>query len=117
MQRIDLKTSPEVLRLIRAADSSYRKHQATLSASETVRLSGTYWDGGSRSTYTAVDLLTGRSKGAPQYDPPQFGGPRVDPVVSLPEGIAIVETGVFMGKPATARVYVHPSNIAKLLTA
>lgn len=117
MQRIDLKTAPEIVRVIRAADPSYRKHQATLSARETVCLSGTYWDGGSRSTYTAVDLLTCRSKGAPQYDPPQFGGPKVDPVVSIPEGIAIVETGVFMGKTATARVYVNPSNMAKLLTA
>jgi hypothetical protein len=38
-------------------------------------------------------------------------------VVSIPEGIAIVETGIFMGKTATARVYVNPSNMAKLLTA
>jgi len=117
MQRIDLKTAPELVKVIRAADSTYRKHQATLSASETVRLSGTYWDGGSRSTYTAVDLVTGRSKGAPQYDPPQFGGPMVDPVVAIPEGIAIVETGIFQGKQAIARVYVNPSNMAKLLTA
>lgn len=117
MQRIDLKTAPELVKVIRAADSTYRKHQATLSASETVRLSGTYWDGGSRSEYTAVDLVTGRSKGAPQYDPPQFGGPLVDPVVAIPENIAIVETGIFQGKQATARVYVNPSNMAKLLPA
>lgn len=117
MQRIDLKTAPELVKVIRAADSTYRKHQATLSARETVCLSGTYWDGGSRSEYTAVDLVTGRSKGAPHYDPPQFGGPMVDPVVAIPEGIAIVETGIFQGKQATARVYVNPSNMAKLLTA
>ena len=117
MQRIDLKTAPELVRVIRAADSTYRKHQATLCALETVSLSNTYWDGGSRSTYTAVCLTTGRNKGAPQYDPPQFGGPATAPTVAIPEGIAIVETGVFMGKTATARVYVNPANMAKLLTA
>jgi hypothetical protein len=117
MQRIELKTAPELLKVIRAADPNYRKRQATLSASETVGLYGTYWDGGSRSTYTAVDLLTGRSKGAPQYDPPQFGGPRIVPEVAIPEGIAIVQTGIFMGKTATASVYVNPANMAKLLTA
>jgi hypothetical protein len=37
--------------------------------------------------------------------------------VAIPEGIAIVETGVFMGKAATARVYVNPANMAKLLPA
>jgi hypothetical protein len=117
MQKIELKTAPELVKVIRAADPNYRKRQATLSASETVGLYGTYWDGGSRYTYTAVDLVTGRSKGAPQYDPPQFGGPRVDPVVAIPEGVAIVQTGIFLGKTATARVYVNPVNMAKLLPA
>lgn len=115
MKRVDLKTAPELLKVIRSADSSYRKHQATIFACEQVTLSDTYWDGGSRSTYTAVDLMTGRSKGAPQFDPPQFGGPATSPVVSIPEGIAIIRTGVFMGKTATATIYVNPSNMAKLL--
>jgi hypothetical protein len=116
-QALELKTAPEVLRLIRAADPSYRKTRAYLHVSESVSLSGTYWDGGSRSTYTAVDLATGRSKGAPQYDPPQFGGPRAAPVVVIPEGVAIVETGVFCGKTANASVYINPVNAAKLLPA
>lgn len=112
---IDLKSAPEVLRVIRAADPTYRKHRAYLHVQESVSLSGTYWDGGSLSTYTAVDLATGRSKGAPQYNPPQFGGPKVDPLVNIPEGVAIVETGVFCGKTANASVYLHPANAAKLL--
>lgn len=115
MHTITLKDSPEVLRVIRAADATYRKHKAWLHAAETVALSGTYWDGGSRDTWTAVDLATGRSKGAPQYDPAQFGGPATAPVVAIPEGVAIVRTGIFCGKPATASVYLHPSNMAKLL--
>lgn len=114
---IDLKAAPEVLRVIRAVDPSYRKHKAILRVCESVTLSGTYWDGGSRSTYTAVNLSTGRNSGAPQYDPPQFGGPRTDPRVSIPEGVAIVQTGIFCGKTATAFVYLNPANAAKLIPA
>lgn len=117
METITLKTAPEVLRAIRAADPSYRKHNARIHAAETVALSSTYWDGGSRDTWTAVDIATGRSKGAPQYDPPQFGGPAAAPVVAIPEGVAIVRTGIFCGKTSTASVYVHPSTMAKLLPA
>jgi len=114
---LDLKAAPEVLRVIRAADPSYRKHKTILRVCDSVTLSGTYWDGGSRSSYTAVDLATGRSKGAPQYDPPQFGGPSTAPRVSIPEGVAIVQTGIFCGKTATAFIYLNPANAAKLIPA
>ena len=75
MQTVTLKQHPEILRVIRAADPTYRKTKAFIYTRESVTLHGTYWDGGSRSTYTAVELATGRNKGAPQYAPPQFGGP------------------------------------------
>lgn len=115
MKTVTLKDHPEVMRAIRAADPTYRKQKAYLIVSERVTLSGTYWDGGSRSTYTAIDLATGRNAGAPQYAPPQFGGPRTAPEVDLPSDVAIVETGTFCGKTATATVYVNPANMAKLL--
>ena len=115
MLTLTLSQHPEVKRAILAADPSYRKKTAFLHVYETCELTGTFWDGGSRSTYTAVDLVTGRSKGAPQYAPPQFGGPRVAPVVAVPDGVCIVETGIFCGKPATASVTINPINAAKLL--
>lgn len=114
---IQLKTAPELLRVIRAAMPSYKKHTATLFVTERVTLSGTYWSGGSRSSYYAVDLATGVCSGAPHYNPPQFGGPQRDPEVEVPEGVAIVKGGIFMGKPATATVFINPANAAKLLPA
>jgi len=115
METVTLKQHPEILRVIRAAAPDYRKQQAYLIVCERVTLSDTYWDGGSRSEYAAVNLTTGRHAGAPQYAPPQFGGPRTAPEVDLPAGVAIVRTGTFCGKPATAAVYVNPANMAKLL--
>lgn len=117
MHRIALKTAPELARVIRAADPTYRKREACLLVRERVMLSGTYWDGGSRSTYHAVDLRTLRTLPAPQYNPPQYCGPSTDPVVEIPESVAIVKTGVFMGKTATATVYIHPNNATRFIGA
>lgn len=112
-----VKEYPELLAVIRAAFPSYRKHKVIVSVTDSVELAGTFWDGGSRSSYVAVELASNRSKGAPQYAPPQFGGPRVAPRVTLPVGVAIVECGTFQGKPATAHVFIHPDNATKFLPA
>jgi hypothetical protein len=117
MHTIELKTAPELARIVRAADGAYRKTKARLVINPTCTLYGTYWDGGSRTTYTAVNLATMRAASAEQFAPPQFGGPAAAPTVDIPEGIAIVATGVFCGKPATASVYINPANAARLLPA
>lgn len=110
---VKLKQSPEVKRLILAADSSYKKHDAYIIQATSVKLNDTYWASGSRGTYTAVDMITGRSQGAPQYNPPQFGGKT--PSVEIPENVAIVKTGIFCGKTSVAFVYVREANMTKLL--
>lgn len=115
MPILELKQYPELQAVVRAAFPSYRKHKVIISVTASVELTGTFWDGGSRSSYVAVELATKRSKGAPQYAPPQFGGPRVAPCVELPPGVAIVECGTFCGKPATAHLYLHPDNATKFL--
>lgn len=111
-----LKTAPELARVIKAADPNYRKREGCLLVRETVTIHDSYWSEGSRYTYHAVDLRTLRTLPAPQYNPPQFGGP-ADPVVTIPEGVAIVKTGVFMGRTATATVYIHPNNATRLIGA
>lgn len=113
---IELKTAPEVLRAIRAADSTYRKRNAFLKVGPRVMLDGTYWSGGSRTTYDAVCLVTGKSVEMQRLNPPQFGGPAEAPTVEIPDGVAIIATGVFCGKPATAFVYVNANTAAPLIT-
>lgn len=110
-------TAPELLRVVRSAYPSYRKKTIFASVADTVTLHGTFWDEGSRSTYTAVHLATMRASAAPQYAPPQFGGSRVAPTVPIPPGVAIVETGISCGKVATAHIYINPSDVAPMLPA
>lgn len=116
-ETINLSDHPEITRVIKLADPTYRKRKAFIRSTAKMALSGTYWDGGTRSTYTAVNIESGYSLGAPQYSPPQFGGPKTDPQVDIPEGVAIIKTGIFCGKTATATVYVNPANLTKFLPA
>lgn len=116
MNTMRLRNAPEVKALIQAADPSYKKHTATVVATHTVALQGTYWSGGTRHTYTAVTLADKRVSAAPQYDPPLFGGPSGSPKVQIPRGVAIIRTGFFCGETATAVVYVNPLDLTPALT-
>lgn len=109
------KEHPELLALVRAVDPAYRKHKLYFDVCPDVRLSLTYWSDGTRYTYSAVNLATRKVGQAPQYDPPQFGGPSTVPTVAIPPGAAIVRTGIESGKQATAYVRIGPQDAAKLL--
>jgi len=104
---------PAVRRLLDAIGS--RKRKACVTVSETCVINGTYWDGGSRTEWTAVRLSDGMSQGAPHFNPPQFGGPLTAPIVAVPPGIVIVQHGTFCGKPATPCFHVNPADLAHLL--
>lgn len=112
-----LKDEPLLKALIQAADPSYKRLKAFVRVTDKVELQGTYWDGGTRSTYTAVNIQTRVSSAAEQYAPAQFGGPAEAPVVQLPPGAVIVQTGFFCGKVSQARVYVHPKDAANAIKA
>jgi hypothetical protein len=110
MQTVTLSGFPEIARLM---PRGYKKRKAFIQSREKITLSNTYWDGGSRSSYTIVNIVTGQITTCAQYAPPEFGG--ITPVIKIDDDIAIIETGVFCGKPATASVFVSPENYNKLL--
>ena len=86
-----------------------KKRKAILARPTTeVRISGSYWDGGSRSDYFLVNIATKEVVPIPGVSPMQFGGPKEDPVQHLQPGFAIIEAGTFCGKPSTPTVYLHP---------
>jgi hypothetical protein len=134
-QRVELKNAPEIKRVILAAFPNYRKKTASFSAfSESGQNINSYWDGGSRDYYAVVELATMKrgtmpSSSHPYFDVARYGmANKEDGVVKvdhvgnvtlkvLPEGFALVQTGVFCGKEASAHVYFNPANLAKLLPA
>ncbi len=109
---VALKDFPKLKAIVKLADPNYRKRKVFVQTEVAAELSNTYWDEGSRSTYHGVRLDPAKRevKAFPQYDPPQFGGPRTAPTMPLEPGYVVVETGFFCGKVSTATIHMHPED-------
>lgn len=134
MLTIDLKTAPDVKRVIQAAFPAYKKHRAFVSVFNGGVNVNSYWDGGSKSEFAVVEIATFRRASLPTSTHPYFdvaskgltnaqnGIVKVDHVgnitlETLPDGFVLVEAGTFCGKAATAHLFVPPANMPKFLRA
>ena len=106
---------PNVQRLAQAVFPSYRGRKFSFEVADKVALTGTYWDGGSRSSYGGVNLSNFQAASLPQFDPPQHGGPIQTPEVEGRPGMAVVEHSIFCGRDTGITFYVHPSDAPQLL--
>jgi hypothetical protein len=103
-------TEPGIGRIVRAAFPNNRKP-----------IANSYWDGGSKDEYRLVDLDAGRAIPFPTSHP-YFdrlpNGERCGKLCmrDLPPNWALVQGGTFCGKPSSITVYLHPSNITKLIS-
>lgn len=109
------RKDPTIDKIARAL--GYKGRKFVIRPAERVTLSGTYWDGGSRTEWFFYDLPSGRVVPVPQWDPPQFGGPRAAPSGELPVGIAAVAHVIFCGKDVGLKIHVRPQDLAKCLPA
>jgi len=98
---------PIIQTLLKQAGVNSRKHKAIVIVASRVSCSGTYWDGGSRSSYILVK--DGRPVDIPSTGAPQFNGGRSETVLELDADTYAVCVGTFLGKPATPSVYLHPA--------
>ena len=73
------------------------------------------WDGGSRTTYSAIELSTGRSVAVSDNVSAPWDKSRQDKTIPLRAGFAIVRHDFFRGKDFGLTFYVHPSDIVKLI--
>ncbi len=108
---ITLKEFPKLRQMVEGVS---RKQKGQVVLSDEVELSGTYWDEGSRSEYFISQGGRARPIGY-RVNPPQFGGPRENPKVKIPGGGAIIEAGIFRGKPSFPTFYIRPEDVTKLL--
>lgn len=93
-----------------------RKFRAV--ASETVSVTGTYWDGGSRCTYVLfrLDGIGPVARCAPDH--PAFDRRGVEGnTYPIPEGFGIAEHSIFCGKDMGITFHVRPEVLAPLLPA
>jgi len=97
--------------MVECVGGPYRKHAVIVHIGTSAELHGTYWDGGSRSSYALVDTRRiGTIRTFPQYAPPQFGGPSEPVRVDIRPGQALQERGTFCGKTATASLTMSQSD-------
>lgn len=108
MEIVLLKSRPDIAALVKLVSKKHKAFIATPRPEVTLR--GTYWDGGSRSEYYKVHLASKHLQKLPSVSPPQFGGPREEPVHKLEPGYAVIEAGTFCGKPATPTIHFHPDD-------
>lgn len=133
MDKLALRQYPEVKRVVTVAFPSYRKLHAYVSTFPEHGMNiNSYWDGGSKREYALVELATMQRKVLPTSTHPFFEiaerglANQHTTVVEtdhvgnitlkmIPEGYALVESGTFCGKPATAHIYINAANFAKAL--
>jgi hypothetical protein len=109
-----------VQKIILATFPSYKRHKACVQAAESVTLNDLNWSGGTRAEYRAYDIETGQFSYAlppmgSEDDPRSWPDRLEGQSFLLPPGVIIVRGGSSGGKPAMLMLYVHPSNIDKLL--
>ena len=132
--KIFLRDNPIAWDVIRAAFPDYRKRACYLlefPQDSGVRINS-YWDGGTREYFAVVRLSDMKQTRMPTQTHPFFDmaplqGQETTTVSVdragnvmlkyLPPGFALVSTGMFCGKPSTARVWLNAENITKMLPA
>lgn len=93
-----------------------RKRSVRVVIGESVSFHNTFWDGGSKNTYRAVQLESGEAANLITGSSP-WTALAEGKSIKLEPGIAIVEESVFCGKTMDLRVYLHPANVTPALEA
>lgn len=73
------------------------------------------WSEGSRDSYSAIELTTGKEIPLPNQSSAPWDSKRVERTIELRPGYAIIRASIFCGKDMGLIYYVHPDDIAKLL--
>lgn len=111
---VNIKDHPALAAFLRRAFPAYRKHKAIIHPTTSVTLSGGYWDGGSRSTYSGFTLQGVECPLKYNSAPPQFNGGAPDRIAVLDPDFVVLESGTFCGKPATVTIFALPETLATL---
>ena len=89
--------------------------RAVVTDSLTIPSQAGTWSGGSRETYSAIELATGKAVSASDNASAPWSETRADKTVTLRSGFAVVKSIMFQGKDLGLTFYVHPDDAVKLL--
>ena len=97
--------------------AGYNGNKFRAKAGETVSIPADagLWDGGSRSTFHAIELATGRALPLPGQELAPWNAARTERHVPLRPGFAIVQSIMFQGTDLGLTFHVHPDDVVKLI--
>jgi hypothetical protein len=102
----------DIKSIVKAAYPSYRGRKIRISEHTSNGMNtNSYWDGGSRDTFTVVDLATLQARPIPGINPISPPANWRDPT-TIEAGTAIVEHSIFCGKDAGCTVHIRPEDRA-----
>ena len=96
---------------------SGKTFRAQVCESVTIPAQSGTWSGGSRDTYQAIELATGRAAVASDNVSAPWDKERKDVTIALRSGFAVVKFTMFQGKDLGLTFFVHPDDAVKLLPA
>lgn len=107
---------PDVAAIVNATFADYRGRKIRVGAAEKVSICDLNWSGGTRSQYRAC-ALTGAPLGSlDRYNAmAPWDNPAEGQSLPLVPGACVVEHSYFCGKDSGLRIYVHPSDMPKML--
>ena len=109
-------SDPTARKVADAVGYSGRTFKARIQDDRKVALSGTQWDGGSRSEYFAVTLTEPiQSQGLSVQS--TWPTPSHDPIADIPQFGAIVEWVTFCGNDHGLTIHIGPDSVSALLPA
>ena len=117
MTTIHLEPTAEIKRMAKLAFPNYTGRKFKLNNSGRPVNVTSYWDGGSRDYYAAVNLTTGESLAVPQNGTPFDGGPIEPNGVRVPAGFVIAEHSIFAGQDMGITFHVDPETATAFLPA
>ncbi len=109
-----LKVRKDTIRpLLRVSFPEYKGRTYRVQFTDQVHISNTYWSGGTRSWYVAIQMENGKVSRLPSLAP--WDNPIEGQKIPLGENTVIAEHAHFCGKDMGITFYAHPSR-QRLLT-
>jgi len=107
--------SPEVKAIAQAAFPAYTGRKFRVCEFSSPMRLDSNWEGGSRSYYAVLDLVSLRGITIQENGTPFSNGGKIERISELPLNACVVEHVLFCGKDLGIRIYVRPENMTKML--
>ena len=108
----------EVKDIVAATFPDYRKREVNIEARESVTFHDLNWSGGTKAEYRACHITGATNdRRLDMGRPAPWNNPYEGLTVQIPLDCIVVEGGYFCGQERMLRLYVHPANMPKFITA